>query len=158
MSRKLERRLRPLLGRLGWVPILQKVAWTEAYLLAKCHLHPSSTFATINMGRFFFLGGGSAPFLGRGAESPSNTKSVWSRPNAIPRGILVHAAIWPQQIWAENWGLCPFGGGELGSHLTQCVRGRGLRACQLSFVLIHPAAWPQCTNVTDRQDRQTADR
>jgi len=25
---------------------------------------------------------------------------------------LIHAAFWPQQIWAENWvGLCPFGGG-----------------------------------------------
>ena len=24
-----------------------------------------------------------------------------------------------------------------------------------SFILIHPTVWPQCTNVTDRQDRQT---
>jgi len=22
----------------------------------------------------------------------------------MPSGILIHAAIWPQQIWAENWG------------------------------------------------------
>jgi len=26
---------------------------------------------------------------------------------------------------AENWGLCPFGEGELGPHLTQCVQGQG---------------------------------
>jgi len=24
-----------------------------------------------------------------------------------------------------------------------------------SFILIRPTVWPQCTNVTDRQDRQT---
>jgi len=23
---------------------------------------------------------------------------------------LIHPAVWPQQTWAENWGLCPFGG------------------------------------------------
>jgi len=30
----------------------------------------------------------------------------------MPIGILIHVAIWPQQIWAENWGLCPFGAGS----------------------------------------------
>jgi len=30
----------------------------------------------------------------------------------MPSGILIHAAIWPKQIWAENGGLCPFGEGE----------------------------------------------
>ena len=38
----------------------------------------------------------------------------------MPSGILIHPAIWPQQTWAENWGLCPFGEGKLGPHLTQC--------------------------------------
>jgi len=33
----------------------------------------------------------------------SNTKSPRLRPTSIPSGILMHAAIWPQQIWAENW-------------------------------------------------------
>jgi len=67
--------------------------------------------------------------------------------------MLIHAAIWPQQIWAENWGGCaPLGEGELGPHLTQCGQGRGLPACQVS---IRPTVWPQCTNVTDRQ---TTDR
>jgi len=27
-----------------------------------------------------------------------------------------------------------------------------------SFILISPTVWPQYTNVTDRQDRQTTDR
>jgi len=59
-------------------------------------------------------------------------------------------------------GLCPFGGGELGHHLTQCdqAEGRGLPAsgCMPSFILIRPTVWPQCTNITDRQDRQDRQR
>jgi len=83
--------------------------------------------------------GGSAPFLGRGAGSPSNTMSLGPRPTSIPSGILIHPAIWLQQIWAENWGLCSFGEGELGPPLTQCGQGRGLPACTCvpSFILIH---------------------
>jgi len=37
------------------------------------------------------------------------------RPISIPSGILIYPAIWPQQIWTENWGLCPFGRGGAGS-------------------------------------------
>ena len=59
------------------------------------------TISIINMGRKF-----------RGqAGSPSNTKSPGLRPTSIPSGILIHAAIWMRHIWAENWGLCQFGGG-----------------------------------------------
>jgi len=48
----------------------------------------------------------------------------------IPTGILIHQAIWPQQIWAENWrGRAPLGEGDLGPHLTQCGPSRGLHAC-----------------------------
>jgi len=38
-------------------------------------------------------------------------------------GILVHPAIWPQRALAENWGLCPFRGGELVPQLIQCRLG-----------------------------------
>ena len=61
------------------------------------------------------IGRGSAPFVGRGARSPSNTMSPG--PTFLPSGILTHAAIWPQQTWAENWG-------KLGPHLTQCGQGK----------------------------------
>ena len=36
-----------------------------------------------------------------------------SRPTLVLSGILIHPAIWPQQIWAKNWGGCaPFGRGS----------------------------------------------
>ena len=46
----------------------------------------------------------------------------------------------------------PFGGGELGPHLTQCGQGRGLPACRLATV-------QQChrQRQTDRTDRQWSD-
>jgi len=102
-------------------------------------------------------GGGSAPFLGRGAGSPSNTKSTGPSPSSISSGILIHAAIWPQQIWAENWGRLhsppPLGRGDGSPSNTMWP---GLRpTCMPCFILIRPTVWPQCTNVTDRTDRQT---
>jgi len=51
--------------------------------------------------------------------------------------------------------VVPLSVGELGSHLTQCRLGRGLPAYIPSGILIHPAVWPQYTNVTDRTDRTT---
>ena len=71
-------------------------------------------------------------FGGRGPESPSNTMSLGQKPTSLPSGILIHPGIWPQQIRAENWGLCPFGGGEVGSHLTQCGLGPGLPPYQVA--------------------------
>jgi len=84
--------------------------------------------------------------------SLSNT--MWPGPSStsIPSGILIHPAIWLQQSRAENWKAAVPRWGELGPHLTQCGRGRGLPPCQLS-ILIHPTVWPQYTNVTDRTDR-----
>jgi len=33
----------------------------------------------------------------------------------------------------QNWGLCPFGGGEPGAGSpSQCGQGRGLPVCQVS--------------------------
>jgi len=56
------------------------------------------------------------PFFGRGSGVPPY-KVAWAEGGLTPyqlSGILIHAAIWLQQIWAENWGLCPFGEGEAG--------------------------------------------
>jgi len=62
------------------------------------------------------FGMGLCPLFGERAGSPSNTKSPGLRPTSIPSGILIHPGVWPQQIWAENWGgLCPFGGEGAGS-------------------------------------------
>jgi len=47
---------------------------------------------------------GFCPFLGGGAGSPSNTVSLRLRLTFLLSGILIHPAVWPQQIWAENWG------------------------------------------------------
>ena len=50
----------------------------------------------------------------------------------VPSGTLIHAAVWPQQIWAENWGCALFREEELGSHLTQYGQGRGLPPYQVA--------------------------
>ena len=65
----------------SWVHIEYKIAWAAAYLHTKWHLDASRRFATIKMGRK--LGkGGSAPYLERGAVSPSST--MWNEPRPIP--------------------------------------------------------------------------
>jgi len=94
-------------------------ARAEAYLRTEWHLDPSSSLATINMGQKV----GAVPLFRWAAGSPSN--AMWSapRPTSVPSGILIHPGIWPQQTWAENWGLCPlFLKGELDPHVTQCGR------------------------------------
>jgi len=91
-----------------------------------------------------------------GTGPPSNTMSLGSRSTFLPSGILIYRAILQQQIWAENWrGCAPLGEGDLGPHLPQCGQERGLPTCMPNFILIRPTVWPQYTNVTDRQDRQT---
>ena len=106
------------------------VARAEAYHCTKWHLDSSSRLATIDMSRKL---GGSAPFLGWGAGSPSSTMWPGLSPTSVQSAILIHPAIWPQQTLAENWlGAVPFREGELGPHLTQRRLGRGLPECQVS--------------------------
>ena len=82
------------------------------------------TITIINMSR---------KFRGR-AGSPFNTMSPGPRPTSIPSGILIYAAIWPQQIWAENWGAVPLflGRVERRLHLTQSRLGWGLAPYQMA--------------------------
>jgi len=90
--------------------------------------------------------------FGKGrAVSPSDTMLLGSRPTSLPSGILIHPAIWPQQMWAENWRLWPFGGGELGPYQRP-----GIPAWQVSSWSVQvPTVWPQQhSNVTDRQTGQ----
>jgi len=54
----------------------------------------------------------------------------------MPSGILIHTAIWPQQIWAENWGLCPFGEGELGrSPIFEFLPRKAITRVQPSLIV-----------------------
>ena len=99
---------------------------------------------------------GLCPLLGEGSVSPSNTKSPGSRRSSIPSDILIHAAIWPQQMWPKNWGFALWGG-VIGSPSKTMWPGPR-PTCTPSFILIRPTVWPQCTNVTDRQDRQDRQR
>jgi len=94
-------------------------------------------------------------FRGRGAGSPSNT--VWDGPRStsVPSGTLIHPAIWPQQIWPKNWGFASLGRRGLSLHLTHCVQGRGLPACQVSSGSIQPFGHNTPTLQTDRQTGRT---
>jgi len=130
-------------SRLGWgLPPCQVPSWS---------IQPFG----YNKHGFIFWGGAPPPFSESGGGSLSNTKSPGPRPTSIPSGILIHASIWSQQILAENWGLCPFGEGELGPHLTECGQGRGLPACQdAKFHLDSSNRLATYTNnVRDRHDR-----
>jgi len=148
MGRKLVRGLRPFLGRGGWFPTKSPGLRPTSMPIA---IDASSRLATIKMGRKL---GGSALFLGSGElVSPSNTKSPGPRPTSIPSGILIHPAIWPQQLWSKNWGALPLWGGGVGSPSNTMWPGPR-PTCMPSFILIHPTIWPQYTNVTDRRGRQ----
>ena len=59
-------------------------------------------------------------------------------------------------IGRKEGGCCaPFGGaGSPSNTMWQGPRSTSIP----SFILIHPAIWPQYTNVTDRTDRQTGQR
>jgi len=62
------------------------------------------------------------------------------RPTFVQGGILIHAAIWPQQTWAENWGLCPIFGEGAGS--LSNTKSPGLRPTSIpSGILMHPTIW-----------------
>jgi len=92
-------------------------------------------------------------FLGGGrTESPSNTLWHGPMPTPVPSGILIQPAVWRQQTWAENWGLCPFGDRGAGSSSNTMWPGPSPTSVR-GFSLIRPTVWPQYTNVTD--DRQT---
>ena len=96
---------------------------------------------------------GVCPFGGGGDGFPSNTMWLGLRPTSWPRGILIHPAIWPQQTWAENCGLCPFGAGGRGDRSPSNTMWPGPRPTSvLNGILIHPAVWPQQTWAADYRD------
>jgi len=83
--------------------------------------------------------------------------SLALRPTSLPSGILIHPAIWPQQICVENWGgLRPLLGEGSSAGSQSNTMWPGPRPIGMpSFILMHPVIWPQYTNFTDRQTGQT---
>ena len=53
----------------------------------------------------------------------------------------------------QKWGALPLWRRGAGSPPNTMWPGPR-PTCMRSFILIRPTVWPQCTNVTDRQDRQ----
>jgi len=96
------------------------------------------------MGRKF---GGSAPFWGGRAEAYLHTK--W---DLDPCSHLAAT-----DMGRKLEGLCPFRGGGLGPHLTQCGQGRGLPACQVSSWSVQLFGHNTPRLQTDRTDRQRTD-
>ena len=57
-----------------------------------------------------------------------------------------------------GWGLCPFGGGELGAHLTQCGRREAYLHAKFYLDPSNSLATLHERNGQDRQDRDRQDR
>jgi len=96
--------------------------------------------------------GSSAPFFGKVERGLHLTQS---------RLAPYQVASWSMQPLGRNrygpkirWGLCPFGGEGAESPSNTMWPGPS-PTCMPSFIFICPTVWPQCTNATDRQDRQT---
>jgi len=99
---------------------------------------------------------GALPFLGEGELGPHLTQCCLGQ--GLPPYQVASCSIHPfgRNGYGPKIGGCaPMG--RVGSPSnTMCL---GLRpTCMPSFILIHPTVWPQCTNVTDRQDRTGQDR
>jgi len=104
-------------------------------------------------------------FWGELAGFRSNTMWPGPKPTSVPNGILIHTAVWLQQTWAADYTDTGFscdrkfrkwratvplstGGAESPSN----TKSPGPRPSSVpSGILIHPAVWPQYTNVTERQ-------
>jgi len=77
--------------------------------------------------------------------------SLGLRPTSLPSGILIQATT---DMGRKLGDSAPFwGGGAVSPSNTMWPGPRP--TCMPSFILINPAVWPQYTNVTDRQDRQS---
>jgi len=76
--------------------------------------------------------------------------SPGSRPASTTSCILIHSAVWPKQTWAENWGLCAFGGA--GSPSNTLWPGPKL-TCMPSGILIH-RTFLAAIHRRHKQDRQ----
>jgi len=98
--------------------------------------------------------GADEPLL-KGAGFRSNTMSTGPKSTSVPSGILIHPAVWPQQTWAENWGVVPlFRGVALAGSSSNTVWPRVEDYLRAKVYLDPSNRLTTNTNVTDRQDRQ----
>jgi len=105
---------------------------------------------------------GDLPLFGEGSwvSTLPNTMLLGSRPISVPSGILIHPAIWPQQIWAKNWGSVPLWGRGAGSATnTRRNVARAEAHLHAKFHLdLSNCLATIYTNVTDTgQDKQWSD-
>jgi len=98
---------------------------------------------------------GSTPFWGRGSWVPIERNVAWAE-TYLPskRHLDPSSHLATIDMSRKLGGLCPFWGGGAGSSSNTMWSGPR-PTCTPSFIWIHPTVWPQYTNVTDRQDRQT---
>jgi len=99
---------------------------------------------------------GDAVPLSGGAGFPSNTMWSQQRSTFLPRGILIHPAVWPRH--GPTIGrLCPFFGRAAGFPSNTMWPGSGPTSMP-SFIFMHATVWPQYTKVTDRRTEQTGQK
>ena len=66
-------------------------------------------------------------FLSPNGWIPSNTMWPEPRSTSVPSGVFIHPVVWPQRTLDENWGLCPFRGGEAGSRSNKVAWAEAYR-------------------------------
>jgi len=93
--------------------------------------------------------------LGRGAGSPSNTKSPRAEAYRHTKWNLDLCSHLAAKDMGRKLGAVPLWSRELGPHLTQCGQGRGLPARRVSFWSVKPFGHNTPTSQTDRQTGQT---
>jgi len=104
-----------------------------------------------------FRGGCSAP-LGGGPGSPSNTMSLGPRPTSLyqvvpdPSSLLATTDMGRKVEPSTVEGCCAPGRGGTGFQPKTMWPGPRPTSVTISDILTHPTVWPQCANVTDRQD------
>jgi len=99
---------------------------------------------------------GSPPPFWEGSGSSSNTESPGPEAYLHTKWHLYPCSHLSTTDMNRKLRVVPLWGRGAGSPSnTMCPGPRP--TCVPSFILIHPIIWPQCTNVTDRQDRQRSD-
>jgi len=118
-------------------PISDNVAWANVYLCTKCHFHPSSCLATIDLGQKL----GDLPLLGGGKLCPHLAQCGLNQ-GPPPRQVPPRSA--QQQI---GWGVCALFSGGSCVPIKHSRLGRGLPPYQVASYSIQPFGhnghWPK---------------